>query len=469
MTGTQKTITGSILNSCPSCNKTFKTKAALISHNNSKQHLINTNSLSEKNSEKCDKCGETFLLSGFDTHFAHCRGRQFKTVAGLELNKKREKLNETLKDPESFNDLYRMKVIGDIKLAPITINNYIDTFKEEIIKSMKTVMDEFQFVKFQITLGMTYTRQEYINMLDVEVEAGFSHLFGKPNFDYVLEDVIERLETKHEKREDELGESDLVLYSMDNIEIEYWQINPFKVKSYIPLPFISKQIINVQNKDNKCFMWAILSALHPQKDHAYRVSRYEPFVNEIPVEYQEMSITEIHKKVPKFEKLNNLRINIYQLVDNNTKKIVPLYISKSSLEKCIHLLVINADSNADSDADSNADSDADSNEEERYHYVWIKNFQKFTKEQFSNSNNEKDSFTCERCFLHTTSKNMEDKHRRLCEKSEPALMKMPHEDKAKFAFKNYSKLIKPLAIIYGDFEAINNKVDRQFGQQHRRC
>ena len=70
----------------------------------------------------------------------------------------------------------------------------------------------------------------------------------------------------------------------------------------------------------------------------------------------------------------------------------------------------------------------------------------------------------------------EKKHKRLCELNEPALMKMPRIikkeiededgnilekiiDQTKMKFKNYSKLLKPLAVIYGDFEAVNIKCD----------
>lgn len=41
-----------------------------------------------------------------------------------------------------------------------------------------------------------------------------------------------------------------------------------------------KAIVNVQNTDQKCFQWAILSALHPAVHHIQRVSNYFPFVDE---------------------------------------------------------------------------------------------------------------------------------------------------------------------------------------------
>ena len=52
---------------------------------------------------------------------------------------------------------------------------------------------------------------------------------------------------------------------------------PLKGSSYVPLPEklkLKNAINNVQNDDNACFKWAILSALHPPSSKPYRVSKY---------------------------------------------------------------------------------------------------------------------------------------------------------------------------------------------------
>ena len=56
-----------------------------------------------------------------------------------------------------------------------------------------------------------------------------------------------------------------------SIEVRINKYNPPRGSSYIDLPKkikAKKAVINVQNKDNKCFMWAILSALHPTEKDA---------------------------------------------------------------------------------------------------------------------------------------------------------------------------------------------------------
>ena len=50
------------------------------------------------------------------------------------------------------------------------------------------------------------------------------------------------------------------------LEIHTVDYKPIRGSSYIPLPdFImrKKAIINIQNRDNKCFLWSVLRYLHP--------------------------------------------------------------------------------------------------------------------------------------------------------------------------------------------------------------
>ena len=60
-----------------------------------------------------------------------------------------------------------------------------------------------------------------------------------------------------------------------NLEIHTAEFNPMNGSSYIPLPdWIShkKAIVNIQNKDQKCFLWCILRYLHPVDEKNNRIS-----------------------------------------------------------------------------------------------------------------------------------------------------------------------------------------------------
>jgi hypothetical protein len=63
------------------------------------------------------------------------------------------------------------------------------------------------------------------------------------------------------------------------IDVQIARYRPLKASSYIELPpqlKVKKAIINVQNKDQQCFKWAVLSAIYPcaPGENAQRVSKY---------------------------------------------------------------------------------------------------------------------------------------------------------------------------------------------------
>ena len=85
------------------------------------------------------------------------------------------------------------------------------------------------------------------------------------------------------------------------------QYTSLRGSSYTDLPAKIKNkqcCINVQNNDNKYFVWAVLSALHPvdEKYHPDRVSKYEQYKNEL--KFDDISFPVKLDKINKFEKLN---------------------------------------------------------------------------------------------------------------------------------------------------------------------
>ena len=68
-----------------------------------------------------------------------------------------------------------------------------------------------------------------------------------------------------------------------NVNLHIVQYQPLKGSSYIPLPAKlanKKAIVNVQNHDQKCFMWSILAALHPACDNpeSHKVLRVRTYI-----------------------------------------------------------------------------------------------------------------------------------------------------------------------------------------------
>ena len=84
-----------------------------------------------------------------------------------------------------------------------------------------------------------------------------------------------------------------------------------------------KSIIIIKNNDQFCFLWCILSHLCPVEDHKNRTSSYSMHMNKLNLEGLEFPMKV--KDIPKFEKPNNLNVNVFELTNS---KLTPILIDK---------------------------------------------------------------------------------------------------------------------------------------------
>ena len=74
-----------------------------------------------------------------------------------------------------------------------------------------------------------------------------------------------------------------------------FKFSPKTGSGHVPLPedlASKKGVINPQNKDNECFHWAILCALHPHPERIRKYKQYKDILNldniEFPVQADEV-------------------------------------------------------------------------------------------------------------------------------------------------------------------------------------
>jgi len=101
-------------------------------------------------------------------------------------------------------------------------------------------------------------------------------------------------------------------------------------------------VINVINRDNKCFLWALLAALHPARKDAQRVNKYKQWEHEFDDALKGIEFPVKLSDVSKFAKRTNMSINVYTF---DRKRIVPLEISKEGKETHIDLLYLSEKGN----------------------------------------------------------------------------------------------------------------------------
>ena len=90
-----------------------------------------------------------------------------------------------------------------------------------------------------------------------------------------------------------------------SLEIHIVDYKPMKGSSYIPLPnFImrKKAILNMENKDDKCFLWCLLRYLHPREKHSTRINDLREYENDLNFKGIEFPVKV--KDIQKFENQN---------------------------------------------------------------------------------------------------------------------------------------------------------------------
>ena len=225
---------------------------------------------------------------------------------------------------------------------------------------------------------------------------------------------------------------------MEKLEIHTAEYNPTKGSSYMPLPdWISnkKAIVNIKNKDEKCFIWCILRYLHPKERDEERIKdleKYEFSLNTKGITFP-MNINDITK----FEKLNPELPGINVFSEDDKMTIYPLRESKRDCKNTIDLFLY----------EENGVS----------HYTLIKNFHRLIRSQKTRSHNG-EIFICKRCFCHYTKEELLDKHIEYCSNNQTALINMPKPNTYLY-FKNYYKQLPIPFVVYADFECFTKPMN----------
>ena len=204
------------------------------------------------------------------------------------------------------------------------------------------------------------------------------------------------------------------------------------VAVYAPLPKgleDKKAILNVQNDDEKCFLWSVLAALHPVhwKDQPHRVQHYKGYEQELNVSGIEFPMKV--KNISKFEKQTpTISINLFGYEE---KELFPVYITERKKEQHVNLLLI-----------SNNDTT---------HYCLVRNLSRLLA---SLTKYKGKKFFCDYCLHGFTRQDLLEQHEPHCRKNGPQKIRMPSDNNDILYFKDIHKQLKVPFVIYADFESI---------------
>ena len=210
---------------------------------------------------------------------------------------------------------------------------------------------------------------------------------------------------------------------------------PLLGNSYIKLPkYIMKKraVLNIQNDDDKCILWAILAHLHPvhYRDHPHRVGKYHHYEHELNM--IGVSYPTPLADITKIEKNNNISINVIGF--DETDKFYPLRVAKDIKEQHVNLLLIK--------------------EGEKGHYCLIRNFSALMNKR---TKAKRKHYFCYNCLHGFTKQSLLDNHVQLCYKQRAQKIVFPEKEKT-VKFKNIKKQLRVPFIIYADFECYTEKI-----------
>jgi hypothetical protein len=184
---------------------------------------------------------------------------------------------------------------------------------------------------------------------------------------------------------------------------------------YIKLPDIinnKKATINIKNDDDMCFKYCILYELHKDdiKHHPERVSNYKKYENEL--NFDGINFPVKICDISKFEKQNNIAVNVYQLeiIQNYKINIFPLRITKLRNIKTINLLYVELENEIN---------------ELKSHYVVISNFNGLLKFNKGRHN----EYFCPYCMITFNDESKLNYHINVCSDLEHVKTELPLEGK----------------------------------------
>ena len=291
------------------------------------------------------------------------------------------------------------------------------------VKGMKWFMTLFvKFVKYNQNNEAVYAEPTFRSVS-----------FACTNESQIQEQMAEAFQHLHNSYQN--FERDGSGWSIDRIlklEVNSIEYIPLEGSSYIQLPAKirkKKAVLNIQNNDQKCFIWSILGSLHPVagRDNAKRVSQYVQYEKELQTDTLDFPTP--LSQIPRFEKNNKISVNVFGLENN---EVYPLQITQSrGMSHHVNLLLISKG--------------------EVRHFCLIRNLSRLLGDRTAH---KAQTFYCNYCLHGYSSENLLQEHIPYCSPNGPQKLSFPKSEEQQWVrFNHINKQLGVPFVIYADFES----------------
>ena len=415
------------------------TRAQLVAFLNTEKKKVMKSESDDKIIERInDKFGPDYVMHGskFDwskkvqTKASSTEETKYAKVYGFKANALTYKISPTTKNKHNVDMFLSNSIKPNIEIIQKSLTELKGLKSYNVLKviMLKKIIDgdgdEVYQKKTALFNGRVYVVQNGLNLENKIKESNSKilndlDLYLKEGSGYILDEIT---------------------YMFVNI-VSY---KPLKGSSYVDLPDwikTTQACINVKNKDDLCFDYAVLSCLHPVPKNADRTSKYVQFLAELNMKGIEHPVK--LESYQQFEKQNDISINVLY---SSGKEICPLYTTQAMKTKHVNLLLHDN------------------------HYVWIKNMSGLLNKYRSHKHT---AFYCPSCLVGFPSEERLKQHtENKCDIM--ARVIMPEEDKAKTHFAHIGKQLDAPFVCYADFESIVKPINKvkgetEFYQEHEAC
>ena len=312
---------------CKKCNR-FMPMSDKSNHLNSDEHKNKTKQQREATQIRCEDCGKYISNSRHfqsEIHTLRSQNNTTKNTFGNTLHGVGTSVGT------GIEIIVNEKTYIKLRVNP---TNHLEEQINDLLNKNYFPRHKFQLsylAKFSKYINGQSSAEEVVFHKWVKSDFNYNHtqiaLGTNPNIHNIL---MQKLD------DEQLEGSGFVLNGIVNVILEIYKVNDIRASSWVELPEKyknNKSIINIKNDDQFCFLWCILAHLFPVEDHKKRTSSYSIHTNKLILNGLEFPMK--LKDIPRFENLNNLNVNVFELT-----KTVLTPIHKNYLQSQIDLLLL---------------------------------------------------------------------------------------------------------------------------------
>jgi len=331
---------------------------------------------------------------------------------------------------KNYNEIGTIKVNHVLKLTLSKKNVEVKDKKDENNENEEVQKNKTVIKRKQVIRKVGEVEYEFA---EIYLQANAYQMLNINNQDGIIDTATGEINTLLDKISG--NGSGFSVHEINGLYVNTVKFEPMSGSSYKELPDpikLRKAIINIQNKDNKCFYYSVACGLNTPEIKPERVYHYKN-IEEI------LTINDKHElpfkltNIPKFEKSNNISINVLTCEFNKSTQqydILPIYNTKEEKEKHVNLFYYNE------------------------HFSYIRSISRL----LGSKSHEHKKFYCMTCLngFHSEEKLKTHKEIGCVNMNE---QKTPVEGDNELTFTHFSKMLKCPFVIYSDFESITEIIE----------